>query len=88
MADLADPQLFDLEADPEELHDLAADPAHAATLTTCRALLEAELDPKATHERALADQRRRIDELGGEAAIIARGDYGFSPPPGVAARFS
>jgi arylsulfatase A-like enzyme len=36
-------QLFDLEADPGELHDLAADPAHAATRDRLEALLVAQL---------------------------------------------
>lgn len=38
-------RLFDLSKDPEELHDLSADPAHAATLARLdRALLEARRD--------------------------------------------
>ncbi|MDY0169254.1 MAG: sulfatase-like hydrolase/transferase [Thermoguttaceae bacterium] len=34
-------QLFDLETDPHEIHNLADDPTHAATLTELRAKLEA-----------------------------------------------
>ncbi|MCB9877242.1 MAG: sulfatase [Planctomycetes bacterium] len=33
-------QLFDLQQDPDELHDLARDPAHTATLATMRARCE------------------------------------------------
>ncbi|WP_375572186.1 choline-sulfatase [Seohaeicola saemankumensis] len=40
-----DPEmLFDIEADPHELHNLAADPAHQGTLQTLRAKSEARWD--------------------------------------------
>ncbi|MDO6732275.1 sulfatase-like hydrolase/transferase [Marinovum sp. 2_MG-2023] len=82
------PQLFDLGADPEELTDLASDPAYAEVLNICRGLLEARLDPQAVHDRALADQGKRLAELGGRDAVVKRGDFGFSPPPGVDPAFS
>lgn len=85
---LYEPQLFDLEADPEELCDLAADPAHADTLAHCREKLLQRLDPEGTHAQALRDQQAMIERLGGADAIIARGDFGFSPPPGVKASFA
>jgi len=40
---------------------------------------------------AAAAKRRQAEQLvvhGGREAVIARGDLGFSPPPGVAADFS
>lgn len=40
-------QLFDLIADPNELHDLAADPAHAATRERLEALVLRDWDPLA-----------------------------------------
>lgn len=83
-----EPQLFDLENDPEELIDLAGDEAHASDLEKCRARLLEILDPQSVHRQALEDQQKRIDELGGAEAILARGDFGFSPPPGVEASFS
>lgn len=85
---LYEPQLFDLEADPEELNDLGADRQYDQIVQACATMLRERIDPLDAHEAALRDQRQRIDELGGEQAIIDRGDYGFSPPPGVKATFS
>ena len=81
-------QLFDLETDPFEQVDLADDPTFAEDLARCHAALLAKLDPDLTHQAALAAQAKRAEELGGAQAIIARGDFGFSPPPGVKATFS
>jgi choline-sulfatase len=80
-------QLFDLAADPEEFCDLAADPAHVAV----RARLECELrvicDPDTTDHRAKARQQHLLDLAGGREAVLARGDLGHSPPPGITAQF-
>jgi len=82
------PQLFDLEADPEELVDLAADPRHRDVLADCRARLETICDPAAVDARAKRRQAELLARNGGREAVIARGDLGFSPPPGIAADFS
>lgn len=82
------PQLFDLEADPDEATDLATDPAHAEELEVCRERLFALLDPQAVDHKAKARQAWQLEANGGREAVIARGDLGFSPPPGVAARFN
>jgi choline-sulfatase len=81
-------QLFDLARDPEEVDDLATEPSQGPALERCRAALFAELDPTAVDRVARAAQDRRVEELGGADAILARGDFGFSPPPGVTASFS
>jgi len=79
------PQLFDLEADPDETHDLAPDPAQAATLAACAAELRRVLapeTPEAVDARAQADQRRRIDGAGGVEAVLAGGvKIPFTPAP-------
>lgn len=76
------PQLFDLESDPEELRDLAQDPAHAKVLMECRERLYAICDPAEVDERAKKRQAELLALNGGRDAVIKRGDLGFSPPPG------
>ncbi len=82
------PQLFDLERDPEELNDLAGDPRHRDVLEACRARLLAVCDPAAVDVRAKKRQAALLALNGGREAVIARGDLGFSPPPGIAADFN
>jgi len=81
------PQLFDLENDPDEIHDLAADPGHAAALAECRGKLYAMLDPEDVDRRAKARQAELLAANGGRAAVIERGDFGFTPAPGTVADF-
>ncbi|CAM3940779.1 choline-sulfatase [Phaeobacter inhibens] len=52
-------QLFDLEADPQELDNLAGDPAHAGTLQTLRAKSEARWDLGRFDAEVRASQARR-----------------------------
>ena len=80
-------QLFDLERDPEEIDDLAGDPAHAGVVAQCRSALYAMLDPVAVDERAKRRQAELIERHGGRQAVIDRGDLGFTPAPGQAVDF-
>jgi choline-sulfatase len=57
------PQLFDLAADPHELHDLAEDPAHRAVRVRLVQKLRAEWDPDAIAARMRA-RRRDKDVIG------------------------
>jgi choline-sulfatase len=77
------PMLFDLNEDPEELHDLAADSSFKDTLAACEAKLREILDPEAVDRRAKADQHAMIERLGGKEAVLSRGAVRISPPPGV-----
>jgi choline-sulfatase len=81
------PQLFDLEADPEELRDLAADPGYAKMLEECRARLCAICDPAEVDARAKQRQAELLAAAGGREAVLERGDLGFTPPPGYPAVF-
>ena len=81
------PQLFDLSRDPDERHDLAGDSAHGKVLAECEARLRALLSPEAIDARAKKRQAEQLERYGGREAVIARGDLGFSPPPGVRADF-
>lgn len=81
------PQLFDLESDADETTDLARDPRCAAMLRECETKLRALLSPEEVDARAKKRQAEQLARYGGRAAVIARGDLGFSPPPGFNAEF-
>jgi len=81
------PQLYDLETDPEELRDLGEDPAFADVRAECERLLRAICDPEEVDARAKRRQSEQLEKHGGRDAVIARGDLGYSPPPGYAADF-
>lgn len=80
-------QLFDLETDPEELHDLAADPRLAKVLDECHQRLLGVCDPDAVDRQARDRQAEQLAANGGRDAVIARGDLGFTPAPGAVIAF-
>ena len=78
----AQPQLFDLEHDPDERHDLADDPAYADVLADCDRQLRRIVDPEAVDRRAKADQQRKIAAAGGAQAVIEGGvTIPYTPAP-------
>jgi choline-sulfatase len=81
------PQLFDLVADPEEMADLAGLPGYAATVSALQADLRGVCDPDAVDARAKADQAALVQRHGGRAAVVRRGTFGATPPPGSVATF-
>lgn len=80
-------QLFDLESDPQELADLAGDKGYADVMKEGRERLRAILDPQQVDRRVKERQRQLLQANGGRDAVIARGDLGFSVPPGVTPMF-
>jgi choline-sulfatase len=77
------PQLFDLDADPQETRDLARDPGYRALVADCDRELRRVVDPEKADALARADQAARIAAMGGREAILARGSFGYSPTPGT-----
>ena len=81
------PMLFDLETDPREKADLGRDPAYQPVITQCEAELRRIVDPESVDRLARADQQAKIAQHGGREAILKKGTFRYSPPPGVAATY-
>lgn len=81
------PLLFDLQQDPQECHNLAADPAFAPVVQDFETELRGILDPQQVNAQAHQDQATRIAAADGRAAVIARGAFDNSPVPGEAPTF-
>ena len=59
----------------------------AKVLAECEVELRKLLSPESVDARAKKRQAEQLERYGGRQAVIARGDLGFSPPPGVRAEF-
>lgn len=81
-------QLFDLANDPHETMDLAQGGMHESTLKRCEQKLRDVVNPEQVNDLAFADQQALIERHGGEAAVLARGDFGYTPAPGEQPQFS
>ena len=77
------PMLFDLKADPYERRDLGRDAAYASVIAECEAVLRKVLNPDTADRNAKADQAAAIAKNGGKDAILGKGTFRYSPPPGV-----
>lgn len=76
-----EPELFDLENDPQELIDLAPDPSYADTLDKLETALRQICDPEAVDAQAFEDQAALIEYHGGREAALKLGAPGATPPP-------
>jgi choline-sulfatase len=79
------PQLFDLETDPQELQDLGTDRAFHGARKECHERLLAMLDPEEIDRRAKRRQAELVAANGGREAVLRRGSFAYSPPPGFKA---
>jgi choline-sulfatase len=79
--------LFDLKNDPEERKDLGRDPAYQTVIAECEQALRKVVNPEAADQQAKADQKAMINKYGGEDAILKRGTFRYSPPPGSKASY-
>ena len=79
------PQLFDLDADPQEGRDLAREAGYGGIVKDCEAALRQIVNPEAADRQAFADQAERLAAAGGAQVVLARGGFEFSPVPGTKA---
>ena len=79
-----EPELFDLEADPEETIDLAGNPDYADVLKEYEGYLRAICDPEKTDRQAKDDQNVLIEKFGGRDKALHTGTPGATPVPGQA----
>ena len=82
------PQLFNLLEDPDELHDLGTDLKYANLRSEMEADLRSICDPEAVDAKAKADQMAIVKANGGIEAVVARGGFGATPPPGVKVEYA
>lgn len=75
------PELFNVHADPDQQHDLAADPAHADVRQRMAALLAQMLDPEQVDRRAKDDQNALVARAGGRDKALQTGPRGATPVP-------
>lgn len=79
-----EPELFDLENDPEELSNLASNAAQSDVLASMQAEMRNICDLEAVNEQAFADQDALIESHGGKAIAATIGAPSSTPPPKIA----
>ena len=79
-------QLFDLQTDPGESHNLAGSPAHARTLAALRAAVLQRFDPESIHARAQRSVARRT--LVRDAMRANGTHWDYAPPYDARAHYT
>ena len=77
-----EPELYDIDADPEEERNLAPDPKYAELLKDFEEQLRKICDPEEVDRRAKADQDSLIEKFGGPEKARTMGTPGATPVPG------
>ena len=77
------PQLFDLESDPEEMSDLGESHEFADITQELEGELRLICNPETVDKIAKSDQMEIIELNGGIEAVVKKGGFGATPPPGV-----
>ena len=75
------PELYDLEADPEEMFNLADKPEFQIVVARYEKRLRDLLDPEGVNAQALADQAALIERHGGQEKVLDRGGIHGTPVP-------
>lgn len=76
-----EPELYDLETDPEEMNDLARDPKYKGLLREFETYLRNMLDPEEVDRRAKAAQAILIGHYGGVEKVRSYGGPVTTPTP-------
>lgn len=76
-----EPELFDLESDPNEAINRVSDPVCAARAAELRDELRRIVDPDAADRQAKADQNALIASFGGREIAFRLGTEGATPAP-------
>jgi choline-sulfatase len=82
-----EPELFDLEKDPEELSNLAQDTEYADVVSQYDGILRGMVDPEALDDMAFRDQSALVEKCGGREKVSAKGAIQGSPVPGEKAEY-
>lgn len=77
-------ELFDLDSDPQERHDLSSDTGHQSLLRGFEDRLRGMVDPEGVDARAKRDQEAVVARLGGREAVLRREVPMGTPAPGAA----
>jgi choline-sulfatase len=77
-----EPELFDLDRDPDELNDLHEHPGYKRVAERWEKVLRGILDPEDADERAYAEQCALVEKHGGREKVIGIGGFQGSPVPG------